>query len=644
MPNQFPIERLLKDQPSAVKEAAQHLDSFLSSVLTTEDSHPATTGMAEKTQDDKTLSEIIEACTQVDIQALAALQTYLDNKKYNELVAAIKKTLENEGKIYIAGCGSSGRLALFLERICREILPNKVVAVMAGGDFALVRAIEDFEDKGEYGVKQLEAQKFNPSKDLYIGVSASGSAKFNNFAIWEQAKKIETKSAPEHLKPWLICCNDAEKLEQAMKEQDQLAKKTDSNAKSPHPLADYAAYMQCLGLDVGPNALAGSSRMQSATVSELALYFALLEANNTYNKNQIKEQLNLLSKKIAAANFANKLKPFIILEAQCYHENRNIIYRTKPEDALNVFPDLTERSPTFKLPKIENSLITEKEKGYAWCSLSIENVSMEDSFKTMLGREPFSLEWQNEPRTSRKMIEGFDFGDNLEERRKKLVEKEHDVIHIDFSKDRRDLIFSYSKDNKQILTEKFDVSGLDEFSRQMFLKMLLNTHSTLVMGRMNKYVGNLMTNLNVSNAKLFARVVRLVSQSIIGILDKLGLNFFSKQMNIPGIPVNHTTQAIAMTVADTLTNNKTNLTTVGQATQTFLNKAGITSENLEQLKQQQNVASQPVNFDANVVGKEYANVKGNTGRRDKLTAFFKLRHGLPNKVIDEIAPHKTNKM
>lgn len=64
-----------------------------------------------------------------------------------------------ESKIFICGCGATGRLSLQLEAIFRQeirenfiskdedekkTLENKIVSLMAGGDVALIKSVEDF--------------------------------------------------------------------------------------------------------------------------------------------------------------------------------------------------------------------------------------------------------------------------------------------------------------------------------------------------------------------------------------------------------------------------------------------------------------------------------------------------------------------
>jgi len=52
--------------------------------------------------------------------------------------------------------------------------------------------------------------------------------------------------------------------------------------------------------------------------------------------------------------------------------------------------------------------------------------------------------------------------------------------------------------------------GMDELGRDFLLKMLLNAHSTLVMGRPGRYENNLMTHVSATNFRLIDCAVRYV--------------------------------------------------------------------------------------------------------------------------------------
>lgn len=635
---QFPINHPSAAKDSILQQAAGNLDRFLASVLTTEKSHPDTNAMAERAKQDDELKDIVSALQGVDEKALTVLMSsYLNSTEYTKLVAALKVTLQSGGRVFLAGCGSSGRLALFIEKICRDKLPSvyksRVIAVIAGGDYALVRAIEHFEDNGEYASRQLTSQGFNPATDLYIGISASGSAKFINHAIWQQARRVRKGDAPAHLKPWLVCCNDAETLTRLKQEQFALAKITNPDAPSPHPLADCTDYMCCLGLDVGPNALAGSSRMQSATVTELALYYAILEASAVCTHEQAKGDIQALVSTIKKAPLSDTLDQLVMAAAACYQGGQFVMCRTDAESAITGFIDRTECSPTFQLPKIENAHIPQAE--WAWCSLSINGVAEASrAFAVMLGREPMALAWDDEPCTHPDILNGFDFSSTNAEVRAARTGVEHQILSIEH----RDNAFSFcfGSDNATAISIRLPTVGLNDFTRQVYLKMILNIHSTLVMGRLGRYRSNRMTNLSTSNAKLFARNVRLVSEDLQAVARQNGLDYVSRQFVIPHIPVSYPTQAIAAVVALFYMKDLANQTERSQQTSLtersvafFIKHADILVDNSSDIETLQQEAQQEIVFDDL---HPYGDVN-HEARQQKLTAFFQLRCQVSVRVL-----------
>ena len=55
-----------------------------------------------------------------------------------------------------------------------------------------------------------------------------------------------------------------------------------------------------------------------------------------------------------------------------------------------------------------------------------------------------------------------------------------------------------------------EMPGASFLTQNLLLKLILNTHSTLVMGRLGRYLDNLMTYVKPSNLKLIDRAIRYV--------------------------------------------------------------------------------------------------------------------------------------
>lgn len=94
-------------------------------------------------------------------------------------IDAIAQRLRTGGRLHYFGAGTSGRLAVVDAAECPPTFgtpPDLVQAHIAGGDAALRRAVEGAEDDREAGERQ--AHEAVSSADAVVGISASGSAPY----------------------------------------------------------------------------------------------------------------------------------------------------------------------------------------------------------------------------------------------------------------------------------------------------------------------------------------------------------------------------------------------------------------------------------------------------------------------------------
>lgn len=145
--------------------------------------------------------------------------------------------LRRGGRLIYVGAGTSGRIAA-LDAV--ECLPtfniDRVQFLIAGGPKALASAAEASEDNAQLGCKEMSRRK--PGKnDIVIGIAASGRTPFTIAAIQTARQKGARTVA-------LTC-----------------------NPKSPLERAAHFAIVT----EVGPEVLAGSSRMKAATAHKMVL-------------------------------------------------------------------------------------------------------------------------------------------------------------------------------------------------------------------------------------------------------------------------------------------------------------------------------------------------------------------------------------
>ncbi len=93
-----------------------------------------------------------------------------------KLTTAIVERMKNGGRLFYIGAGTSGRLGVL---DASEIPPTygvshgKVVGLIAGGDKAIRKAVENAEDDDKQAWKDLEEFSINQN-DVLVGIAASG--------------------------------------------------------------------------------------------------------------------------------------------------------------------------------------------------------------------------------------------------------------------------------------------------------------------------------------------------------------------------------------------------------------------------------------------------------------------------------------
>ena len=154
-------------------------------------------------------------------------------------VDAAVAALERGGRMFYIGAGTSGRLGVL---DASEIPPTysappeMVQGIMAGGEGALTRASETSEDDPSAGVRDLLAHGFT-AQDVLVGIAASGRTPYVLGAVAE-ARRMGAVTIG-------ICCVPDAELSKAVQ----------------IPIAPL----------VGPEVVAGSTRMKAGTAQKLVL-------------------------------------------------------------------------------------------------------------------------------------------------------------------------------------------------------------------------------------------------------------------------------------------------------------------------------------------------------------------------------------
>ena len=154
-------------------------------------------------------------------------------------VDAIVAALEAGGRLFYLGAGTSGRLGVLDASEIPPTFsasPDMVQGIMAGGEAALSRATETTEDDPAIGARDLSARGFT-AKDVLVGIAASGRTPYVLGAVAE-ARRLGAVTVG-------ICC-------------------------TPHAELSGAVDFAIVPL-VGPEIVAGSTRMKAGTAQKLVL-------------------------------------------------------------------------------------------------------------------------------------------------------------------------------------------------------------------------------------------------------------------------------------------------------------------------------------------------------------------------------------
>lgn len=439
--------------------------------LPTEQRHPHTTDLSSLAHHD--LPKALSILKQIDVGVIA--DVVKRESAIMTLRSAIRNTIDGGGRIFFYGCGATGRLSLSIENIWRTLSSgtlqsDQVMGFMSGGDLALIHSIENFEDHPEYGARQLKEIGFSEN-DLLVCSTEGGETPSVIGAI-EAATGISKR------KPFFLYCNP----DLPLRTIDRSRRVLDNPA------------IEKLNLYVGPMALSGSTRLQASTALMLAAGSALMDiAAGEIEKFQ----------KFLEAEDLSFLADFIKAEAEIYNAGDFILYETRAY-GMTILTDTTERSPTFSLAGFENQNDQKRIPALSYlCLLGAENPH--EAWKNLLLRDPVTIEWDElKAVAGHKRIMGFDFSENALEQRTELVAPSH--LHR-FYIDRHDgkMVFALSD-----LRHEIDVSGFPLLLENILLKIILNMHSTLVMGRLGRYESNIMTWVKPSNYKLIDRAIRYV--------------------------------------------------------------------------------------------------------------------------------------
>jgi len=198
----------------------------------TEQQNPDTRGL-----DEMSVEGILEVMQREQHKPAEAVGRCLVQMKM--AVERIVEGMRRGGRLFYVGAGTSGRLGVLDASECPptfHVPPDLVQGIIAGGDRALREAVEAAEDDRDAGAAAL-AERGLRAADTVVGITCSGGAPYVAGAFDEAARVGAYRV--------LLACVTSPEL---------------------GPLADL-----CIQPLVGPEVLAGSTRLKSGTATKMVL-------------------------------------------------------------------------------------------------------------------------------------------------------------------------------------------------------------------------------------------------------------------------------------------------------------------------------------------------------------------------------------
>jgi N-acetylmuramic acid 6-phosphate etherase len=368
---------------------------FKLGALVTESSHPVTANLSEVAKRD--IAAALDLLFQVDGDVMQKYREFVESGRAVAIKETVRHALKNGGRIFFTGCGSTGRLSILLDSVWRDFwqqqqrrrglakaeeFESRTFSVMAGGDYALIKSVEGFEDFTAFGKKQIGDLGVS-SKDVVFAITEGGETSFVIGTAWcgveAGAKVYFVYNNPDD-----VLCQHVQRSREVIED----------------------ARIEKINLTTGPMAITGSTRMQATSI-QLCVMLTVLEmvvrdlmkeldpgGPGALNSDSVPKlflkRLVELSDNLRAPDFLSHLASLVELEENVYRSgHRNNYYADR--FSIDVLTDTTERSPTYCTPpfrKFDDHTATE-----SWAFLFIPEAETPHAWERLLKRRPQCVEW-----------------------------------------------------------------------------------------------------------------------------------------------------------------------------------------------------------------------------------------------------------
>jgi N-acetylmuramic acid 6-phosphate etherase len=397
---------------------------FKLGALVTEASHPVTANLSDVAKQD--IAAALKLLFDVDADVIRKYREFVQSGRAGQIKETVLRSLKNGGRIFFTGCGATGRLSILLDSVWRDfwkrssrresaliysnkkmsgLIPhcetatksgvedfeNRTFSVMAGGDYALIKSVEGFEDFSAFGRKQLRDLGLRAG-DVVFAITEGGETSFVIGTAWEGvdsgAKVYFVYNNPDE-----ILCRHVERSREIIEDQR----------------------IEKINLTTGPMAIAGSTRMQATSI-QLCVLLTILEMvvrelvgdlGAPASRRRVGEAQNLagetpalpelfiakleeLHASLKSPELLAQLARLVALEESIYRAGHKVNYFAD-RLGIDVLTDTTERSPTFCTPPFRKADDTAAAE--SWAFLFLPQKGTPAAWRYLLKREPCCLAW-----------------------------------------------------------------------------------------------------------------------------------------------------------------------------------------------------------------------------------------------------------
>lgn len=517
------------------KDYLENDSQYRMGYITAEQPNPITRNLSKVCSDDP--AEGVKLLFSVDRDMAGRAEETLGGDEFRVFADTIRSTIKNGGRVIFSGCGSTGRICMRLESSWREAIDTlsdekyseykeRIGYIQTGGDYAVIRAVESFEDSAPLGRAQAMDWHLT-EKDLLVGITATAET---TSILGTAAGALE-----QGAKVYMLVCSDPLPLMEKMERVREIY-----SHKNCHYLL----------LPCGPFAVTGSSRMQSSTFEQLccaaalegALYDITGRTDSFAGYPQMGRAFKELTDQLLSEQAVSAVTSAVLDETEIYKKSGLMTYFAD-DCLLDVLTDTTERAPTFMTPPFCSTAMVGAEQ--SWAFVKNPFCSTSEAWTKCFGREPRCMEWEKEryisvgfsdeatekmPDIGRSALLCFEIGNERDEKREQTPSR---ALWIG----REAAPECFTAQTKgygsvgQLTLRQMGVSFADTYMDIFYhlcIKLTLNALSTATMALMGRITGNWMTCLAMSNKKLIDRSARIVSD-VCGVSYETALaeNFYS---------------------------------------------------------------------------------------------------------------------